>query len=55
MKSLLLAVALAVGSVALVGCEMTDAQKEAAAFRKMCDKNPEMQECKDWKEQNAGG
>lgn len=33
----------------------TDAQKEAIKFRELCAKNPQIQECKDWKDSTTGG
>lgn len=47
---------LAIGAVVLVviavlaTTELSPAQKEAKAFREMCAKNPQVQECIDWKE-----
>lgn len=52
MKALFLAIA-AFAALSLGGCNLTQAQKDAEAFHKLCSAHPELQECKDAVAQTA--
>ncbi len=45
MTKVILSAALLVAALGLAGCEMTQAQKDAAAFQKLCSQHHELAEC----------